>query len=376
MITRVRKSGRNWLPSNCPECLVLPNDPLSAYEDQGNLGQFMERFEYYADRFCDVYILNVDGRPVEYDYENIHILNVKSFGFKPLDLLYQLWLSYYYSKKLKVDFNRSLESSTYIKSGLMGIASKLAGVPFTCSIHGSYRGLWQSLNYKWYHKLIFRPMEFVTHHTTDAVFVIDSMYTDELKWDNISLIPNFVDTSLFKPTNAKKTWAAIYVGSLIQKKNIPCLVSAAIKIYAETGKKVAVVGHGPDKILLDDKTCIEYLGPVAHKDLPKYYNKSMSFITTTRHEGFAIPLVEAQACGLPIVATDLPPFHNNTVPNSSSILIKPNDHIAFANAVIEIVKDKDLRNRMGMLGRQFVCMHFDKARVLDDEIRLVKSVMR
>jgi len=95
-----------------------------------------------------------------------------------------------------------------------------------------------------------------------------------------------------------------------------------------------------------------------------------------RPEGFAIPLVEAQACGLPIVATDLPPFHNNTVPNSSSMLIKPNEYVAFANAVIDIVKDKELRHSMGTISRQFVCMHFDKAKVLDDEIRLVKSVMR
>ncbi|MGC8851451.1 MAG: hypothetical protein ACP5O3_04520, partial [Candidatus Micrarchaeia archaeon] len=244
-------------------CLVLPNDPLSIYARQGNLAQFIERFEYYADNFCDVYILNVDREPVSYEHENITVINLKAGKFKPLNLLKQFYYSYKYAKKYGVDFTRALEGSTFIKSGLLGLASKLARKKFVCSIHGTYRGLAKTLGYKWYHKLLFKPFEWLTKKTASVTFVIDPMYIDELKWRNMHLVPNFVDTKVFRPYKAAKKWAGIYVGQLIERKGIKYLVEAAEAVFSKTGLKFAVAGHGPLEKNLESQA-VEYLGSVPH----------------------------------------------------------------------------------------------------------------
>ncbi|NYZ75474.1 glycosyltransferase family 4 protein [Candidatus Micrarchaeota archaeon] len=357
-----------------PRVLVLPNDRLSIYVRQGNLSQFIERFEYYADNFCDVYILNVDNAPVNYEHEGIKIIHVEATGVKPFDLLKQVYYSFKYARALDVSFTRALEGSTFIKAGLLGLASKLAGKKFVCSIHGTYRGLTKTLGYKWYHKLLFRPFEWLAEHTADVTFVIDPMYIDELKWNNMHLVPNFVDAKLFAPKTAKKKWAGVYVGQLIERKGISYLVAAAEKIFSKTGEKIAVIGHGPLSSSVRSPA-IDYLGSVAHGKLPFYYNASKLFVTATLHEGFAIPIVESQACGIPVVATDLPPFHNNTLPGRTSILVPAKDANALADAVFSLVKNEPKRRKMGASAREFVLKKFSKESVLTKEISLIRQTV-
>ncbi|MGC8851452.1 MAG: glycosyltransferase, partial [Candidatus Micrarchaeia archaeon] len=98
-------------------------------------------------------------------------------------------------------------------------------------------------------------------------------------------------------------------------------------------------------------------------------------VTATLHEGFAIPIVEAQACGLPVVATDLPPFHNNTVPGQTSLLVPAQDSQALAKAVLSLLGDEQRAAEMGGRARAFVEKNFSKEVVLKKEISLIRSVI-
>lgn len=362
------------------KCLVLPNDPLSAYRKQGNLHQFMERLDYYARELpCRMFVLNADGESVESGFPGVAVINKRATGVKPIDLLLQFAYGLYYSLKLGTSFNRSFESCTFIKSGLFGLASKLAGRKFVVSIHGTYRGSAETMGYKWFHKLLFRPFEWLTEKTQDLSFVIDKMYINELRWKNMHLIPNFVDDELFRPTNAKKEWDGIYVGSLTPRKGIEYLVQAVRLVRKKIpSAKFAVVGHGPLENLLKKSAGeggIEYLGAVPHEKLPKYYNKACFFMTATLHEGFAIPIVEAQACGLPVIATDLPPFHNNTIPGKTSLLFPARNAEKMSELVLSLCRDERMRARMGALGRKFVQENFGKKSILKKETNLIHKLL-
>jgi glycosyltransferase involved in cell wall biosynthesis len=338
----------------------------------------MERLDFYARTLpCEVFVLNVDKESVESGFSRVKVINKRASGVKPLDLALQFAYGFYYSLKLGTAFNRSFESCTFIKSGLFGLATKLSGKKFIVSVHGTYRGSAETMGYKWYHKLLFRPFEWLTKKTQDLSFVIDKMYINELHWKNMHLIPNFVDDELFRPLKAKKEWQGIFVGSLTPRKGIEYLVEA-IKLVRKKlpSANFAVVGHGPlENLLKKSAGGIEYLGAVPHEKLPKYYNKARFFMTATLHEGFAIPIVEAQACGLPIIASDLPPFHNNTIPGKTSLLFPARDAEKMSELVLSLCRDERKAAQMGALGRKFVEENFGKKRILKKEVELIRRLL-
>ncbi len=356
-------------------CLVLPNDPLSIYQKQGNLHQFLERLEYYADALGPVYVLNVDREAVAWSGK-VRILNVRAFGFKPLDLLYQFGLCLYWNLRLQPSFNRSFESCTFLKSGLMGLACILLRKPFVVSIHGTYRGAASIMGYTAMHQALFRPFEWLTQVAANASLVIDAMYVDELRWKNMHVVPNFVDTDLFKPSKARKKWDAVFVGSLTPRKGIDDLV-AAFQTARKTIKnlRLAVAGHGPLETNVKGVPGVTYLGAVPHEKLPQVYNQARCFVTATLHEGFAIPIAEAQACGLPIVATDLPPFHHNTQPGKTSYLSPVQNPEAMAKNLVRMLHDETRRKKMGKKARQFVAARFSKTILLQRETSIIRHVL-
>lgn len=353
--------------------LVFPNDPLSVYIKQGNLHQFIERFEFYAEQLGEVYIYNVDDTTVSWPNEKIHILNEKRSKNRLVDFLKKIIALRKISKQKNVSFIRVLEGGNFIKSAIAGIAGLLSGKPVVVSLHGTYRGLSETQNYKWYHHMIFGLMEIITKSTASLTFVIDSMYMKELGWKNMYLIPNFVDEKLFSPKKNVKKWVGIYVGALHNRKGISYLIKTIEYVRKRIpNARFAVAGAGELKRDVENTEGVDYLGPVKHEKLPACYNTSAIFVTATLHEGFAIPLVEAQACSLPIVATNLPPFHNNTIPGKTSLLVPVKNPKKMADVIVELYGNPKKAAKMGKLGREFVLEKFGKENVLNEETKLIR----
>ncbi|MFH1056955.1 MAG: glycosyltransferase family 4 protein [Candidatus Micrarchaeota archaeon] len=356
-------------------CLVLPNDRLSIYEKQGTISHFFERLEYYCGSLGEVFVLNIDIKPVSWR-GSAKVINKRAFGFKPLDLLQQFFWALYYGFKLNPAFFRSFESATFLKSGLFGLAAKLLRKKSVVSIHGTYHKQAHILGFKAYQIPVFKLFEWITKKTHDAAFVIDPMYLEELRWKNIWLIPNFVDTDRFKPVQSRKKWDGLFVGSLTPRKGIPILLDA-IAIVKKTLPKArfAVAGFGPQENLVR-KADVDYLGGVPHEKLPKIYAQARFLCTATLHEGFAIPVAEAQACGLPVVATDLPPFYNNTIPGKTSLFFPSGDSKKLAGLMASLIRNPEKARRMGLAGRKFVEGRFGKNEVLGKETLLIKRIFK
>jgi glycosyltransferase involved in cell wall biosynthesis len=74
---------------------------------------------------------------------------------------------------------------------------------------------------------------------------------------------------------------------------------------------------------------------------------------TSRHEGFGMVLLEAMACGLPCVAFDCPTGPAELIQNDfNGYLIRPFDLNAYAEKVIQLIEDSELRRKLGENGQQ------------------------
>ena len=164
---------------------------------------------------------------------------------------------------------------------------------------------------------------------------------------------------------------ALTVGTVVPHKNLITLVEA-MKILRERGElsfQLLVAGAKGwiNTKLLEAVQCsglsdedICFLGFVPEADLPALYSGACMFVLPSLYEGFGLPLLEAMACGVPIVASD-----TSSVPevvHDAALLVPPTQPEAFAEAMLRVRSDEDLRRTMIDKGlRRAACFRWDKA---------------
>jgi glycosyltransferase involved in cell wall biosynthesis len=148
---------------------------------------------------------------------------------------------------------------------------------------------------------------------------------------------------------------ALAVGTVQPRKNLATLV-AAWKILRDRTKdhfQLVVAGARGWKNTQLDETVrrlgltgneIRFLGVVPEEDLPVLYSGSGVFVFPSLYEGFGLPLVEAMACGIPVVASN-----TSSVPEvvgDAALLVSPTEPEAFAAAILRVRNDENLRKAL------------------------------
>ncbi|WP_423895833.1 glycosyltransferase family 4 protein [Candidatus Pelagadaptatus aseana] len=95
---------------------------------------------------------------------------------------------------------------------------------------------------------------------------------------------------------------------------------------------------------------VQYLG--YSDDIAKDYAESHIVCLPSYREGLPKSLIEAAACGRPIVTTDVPGCRDAVISNITGILVPPRDSVKLASAIKRFVEDASLRKKMGLSGRQ------------------------
>lgn len=155
-------------------------------------------------------------------------------------------------------------------------------------------------------------------YLSDNIIVVSRKTKNDLRkiknTENAVIIPNGIDfeeINNIEPGNEKSD--IIFAGRLIKEKNIDLLIKAISIIIKEKPKiKCLIIGDGPEKdklINLAKKLKIQdnviFKGFLDnHKDLFRYMKSSKVFVLPSRREGFGMVVIEANACGLPVVVVD------------------------------------------------------------------------
>jgi glycosyltransferase involved in cell wall biosynthesis len=103
---------------------------------------------------------------------------------------------------------------------------------------------------------------------------------------------------------------------------------------------------------------VRFLGEVGHRDTLAYYHATDMFVFPTLYEGLAKALLEAMACQLPIVATDVGGNRDALKNRRNGLLVKPYGSKELATAVVEVLSNQTFARRMGENARQTVCANF------------------
>lgn len=158
-----------------------------------------------------------------------------------------------------------------------------------------------------------------------------------------AIVPGGVDRSLFFPGKPRSDRPYVLtVASLTARKNLAALAETARRLSAD-GIEVRAVGGPRPQFRGEEVEGIRFLGAVDDPALADLYRGASAFVLPSRHEGFGLPVLEAMACGTPVVAAD-----RGALPETcadAALLVDPDDPSAIADAVEAAMGDDDLRRR-------------------------------
>lgn len=132
---------------------------------------------------------------------------------------------------------------------------------------------------------------------------------------------------------------AVFVGAFSERKGVLRVVEAAEQV---AGLKLILIGKGDQKPVSDK---ILFAEIVPHGEIVTYLNAADMFVLPTLAEGCCNAIVEALACGLPVVSSNLP-FNDDILTDDNSVRVDPNDIGAIADAIKMLRDNPDLRQRM------------------------------
>jgi glycosyltransferase involved in cell wall biosynthesis len=144
----------------------------------------------------------------------------------------------------------------------------------------------------------------------------------------------------------------LWVGQIHPLKNLQRLIRAFARIKDQVRHDLVICGertprgnHELDEIdQLGIRDRVRFPGWVSHDDLPILYNLADLFVLPSLYEGFGIPLIEAMACGCPVVTakTASPP----EVTNGAAMLVDPNDVDDIASGMLRVLSNPSLQTEM------------------------------
>lgn len=171
------------------------------------------------------------------------------------------------------------------------------------------------------------------------------------KEENVIVLPNCVDDSQFHPMDAtlireqlgvaENEFLIIFVGGFIKRKGPDRLMSAIEKLTDNEIKVIFIGKYREGDGINPTGENIVFKGTIDHDKLAQYINAADLFVLPTLKEGCSNAIVEALACGVPVISANLP-FNDDILNENNSITINPENVDEIAEAIYKLKNDKKL----------------------------------
>lgn len=187
-----------------------------------------------------------------------------------------------------------------------------------------------------------------------------------------TIIPNGIDTARFGQGEPIERYQdgrsnVLFVGRLEARKGFKYLLRAWPHVRQALPKaRLLVVGafekkHKRPYVHYARKKNIygvRFIGPASKSDLPRYYSTADLFCApSTGFESFGIVLLEAMAAGTPVVASNIVGYRAVLEDGVQGLLVAPRAPLALAEAITHLLKNPELRAKMGQAGRAKALAH-------------------
>jgi len=248
--------------------------------------------------------------------------------------------------------------------------AKKLGIPSVVTVHGVTAKRSVAINVAQY-AYLYTLGSWLFKNTSKVICLTKSDAKEVIKFgcppEKIRVIPNAVDTNRFRPGKGRKQNLVVWIGRFVPEKGLNCLIEAA-KIVAKelTNVKFVLIGYGPLKIKIMNLACkygllkdaVRFTGPLNRDQIAEILSKASAFVFPSLKEGLPLSLLEAMACGTPIIASNISGVNEVIKNGQNGLLVTPNDSIMLAKAIIRVLHDANLRRKLGDNARYLAIKNF------------------
>ncbi len=189
--------------------------------------------------------------------------------------------------------------------------------------------------------------------------------------DRVAVIANGVDGDYFSPDEAAKSVEphVVCVARPVGEKDIPTLLEAFRLTRAQVpDARLDIIGNGRGSVA--DEPNVRYLPGT--EDIRAHLRRAWVFALASRSEASPNVILEAMACALPVVATNVGGIPELVDDKKTGLLVPPRDPAALSAALTALLRDRALQKSIGKAGRQRVLSEFGVARM----VRQTETVLR
>jgi glycosyltransferase involved in cell wall biosynthesis len=193
--------------------------------------------------------------------------------------------------------------------------------------------------------------------------------------DRITVIPNYVDTDLFRPLGQMRDeLSLVFIGRIAPEKNLAALL-AAIRPLAV---KLTLIGEGKLRPELQRQSAdldgrVTWEGNVPNSQLPEYVNRAGIFVLLSLYEGHPKALLEAMACGVAVIGADSPGIRE-VIRHGETGYLCGTDPVSIRAALEDLLRQPELVKELGRNARQYVVEHYSLDRIFNLESALLHEV--
>ena len=265
--------------------------------------------------------------------------------------------------------------------------------PYGFTQHRSYcpknaQGSFLKLFYQSIGKKIIDSCAFVSATSSSAVEFLRSLGVKR----RIEKLPNCLDTEKFRPdikTNLEEKLglqdhrSILFVGRLHKEKGVKYLVKAFRIIrdrYLDT--KLILAGNGPERKNLELQVTklnlqndVVFLNYFPYKKMPELYNVCDIFVLPSVVEPFGMVLIEAMACGKPVIGSKVGGISDIIENGKNGFLIEPRNSYQLAEKIKILLSDEELRIGFGRKGRAKIQNTFSYVAVAQKAAKIYEEVL-
>lgn len=350
--------------------LIFLADPVRTFYEKGELKK-----DYYnpGGLFSEVTIVSFAQKDMEPETVSfiagdalLRIVPVGSFrGLSSLGIIPRILNLI---RKVRPDAIRSYDPS--LRGLIAVICGKICRIPVVISLHCSLdEQRLHNSNPLFKIRKIFERFSIGSAEKIICVTEHVAEYAKRYGARDTVVIYNRIDLAQFDPKNRKvRPGLILSVGRLDPQKYQECLIRA---LKGMNHARLILIGSGPQERMLKRMVFdmalagrVDFIKSVPHGEIHKYYAMAELFAIATHYEGFCIPVLEAMASGVPVVASDIAPIREI---GGGAVKLVRNDPESFRNAFIDIMKDEDRKERMSLNGLACARERFDYKRLEESE---------
>ncbi len=190
----------------------------------------------------------------------------------------------------------------------------------------------------------------------------------------IRVVPLWIETDWIAqlptrpPQHALRRPLLLYIGQLTRRKGPDLAIEAMPEVVARYPQaEFAFVSHNPaEQATLQSRAeqlgvagNLHFLGQVSEEEKIALLRACDAYLLPTRYEGFGLPLLEAMACGAPIVSSDIPVVREIVQDGVNGLLVPLGDSKALAAAVLRLLEDGGLRRKLIAGGERILRERYD-----------------